>query len=223
MAVRHLLENGIMWELFTIGFLAGLALAIPVGPMAIMLVNTTISRGLRNGVVGALGMASVDGVYALAVFVIGGAIAAALTSLKLILGLVGASILLVLGVQTLIRNLRLIGKPELQVSASVGGGSVFKTFGIFVAATVVNPPTALYFLAIAPNVANLGFSLSIETAVVFAAAVFIGSLIWQEALVFAGLAIRGITTNAFRVWLGAVGGLLIIALAISIGYQSIWN
>jgi uncharacterized membrane protein YqgA involved in biofilm formation len=58
---------------------------------------------------------------------------------------------------------------------------------------------------------------------VFAAAVFIGSLIWQEALVFAGLAIRGITTNAFRVWLGAVGGLLIIALAISIGYQSIWN
>jgi threonine/homoserine/homoserine lactone efflux protein len=191
--------------------------------MAIMLVNTTISKGLRHGVVGALGMASVDGLYALAVFVIGGFIAAALASLKLVLGLVGASILLVLGLQTLIRNLRLIGKPELQASASVSGGSVFKTFGTFVAATVVNPPTALYFLAIAPNVANLGFSLSMETAIVFAAAVLIGSLIWQEALVFAGLAIRGITTNAFRAWLGAVGGLLIVALAISIGYQSIWN
>jgi threonine/homoserine/homoserine lactone efflux protein len=209
--------------LFTIGFLAGLALAIPVGPMAIMLVNTTISKGLRHGVVGALGMASVDGLYALAVFIIGGFIAAALASLKLVLGLVGASILLVLGLQTLIRNLRLIGKPELQASAGVSGGSVFKTFGTFVAATVVNPPTALYFLAIAPNVANLGFPLSMETAIVFAAAVLIGSLIWQEALVFAGLAIRGITTNAFRAWLGAVGGLLIVALAISIGYQSIWN
>jgi threonine/homoserine/homoserine lactone efflux protein len=212
-----------MWELFTIGFLAGLALAIPVGPMAIMLVNTTISRGLRHGVVGALGMASVDGLYALTVFVIGGVIAAALASLKMVFGLVGASILLVLGLQTLIRNLRLIGKPELQASANVTGGSVFKTFGTFVAATVVNPPTALYFLAIAPNVANLGFSLSIETAAVFAVSVLIGSLIWQEALVFAGLLIRGITTNAFRAWLGAAGGLLIVALAISIGYQSIWS
>lgn len=212
-----------MWELFTIGFLAGLALAIPVGPMAIMLVNTTISRGLRHGVVGALGMASVDGLYALAVFVIGGVIAAALASLKMVLGLVGASILLVLGLQTLIRNLRLIGTPELQASANLTGGSVVKTFGTFVAATVVNPPTALYFLAIAPNVANLGFSLSIETAAVFAVSVLIGSLIWQEALVFAGLLIRGITTNAFRAWLGAVGGLLIVALAFSIGYQSIWS
>jgi uncharacterized membrane protein YqgA involved in biofilm formation len=58
---------------------------------------------------------------------------------------------------------------------------------------------------------------------VFAVSVLIGSLIWQEALVFAGLLIRGITTNAFRAWLGAVGGLLIVALAISIGYQSIWS
>jgi threonine/homoserine/homoserine lactone efflux protein len=212
-----------MWELFTIGFLAGLALAIPVGPMAIMLVNTTISRGLRHGVVGALGMASVDGVYALAVFVIGGFIAAALASLKVFLGLAGAGILLVLGLQTLIRNLQLVGKPDLHASLSTSNGSLVKTFGTFVLATVVNPPTALYFLAIAPNVANLGFPLSLENVIVFASAVFFGSLLWQEGLVVAGLAIRGITTNAFRVWLGAIGGLLVIGLAISIGYQTIWN
>ncbi len=220
---RHLLDNWIMWELFTIGFLAGLALAIPVGPMAIMLVNTTIGRGLRHGVVGALGMASVDGFYALAVFIIGGFIAAALTSLKVVLGLVGASILLILGIQTLVRNLRLIGKPDLEVAMSASNGSVVKTFGTFVLATLVNPPTALYFLAIAPNVSNLGFPPSPENAIVFAAAVLIGSLLWQEALVVAGLAVRGITTNAFRVWLGVLGGFLIIALAISIGYRALWN
>jgi threonine/homoserine/homoserine lactone efflux protein len=212
-----------MWDLFTIGFMAGLALAIPVGPMAIMLVNTTISRGLRHGVVGALGMASVDGIYALAVFVIGGFIAAALASLKVWFGLVGAGILLVLGIQTLVRNLQLVGKPDLQDSHSTSSGSSVKTFGTFVLATVVNPPTALYFLAIAPNVANLGFPLSLENVIVFASAVFIGSLLWQEALVVSGLAIRGITTNAFRVWLGVIGGLLIIGLAVSIGYQTIWS
>lgn len=212
-----------MWELFTIGFLAGLALAIPVGPMAIMLVNTTISRGLRHGVVGALGMASVDGTYALAVFVIGGLIASVLTTLKLALGLVGAGILLVLGIQTLVKNRKLIGQKDIDSAALGGSGSVGKTFGTFVAATVVNPPTALYFLAIAPNVANMGYELTLTNVVIFAVAVLVGSLIWQEALVFVGLAVRGITTNRFRVWLGLIGGLLIIALAISIGYRALWS
>jgi threonine/homoserine/homoserine lactone efflux protein len=212
-----------MWELFTIGFLAGLALAIPVGPMAILLVNTTISRGLRHGVVGALGMATVDGVYALAVFVIGGIIASALSSLKLVFGLVGAAILLFLGVQTLVNNLQLLGKADLPATVANEKSSVAKTFGTFVAATVVNPPTALYFLAIAPNVANMGFELSFSTATIFALAVLIGSLIWQESLVFVGLAVRGITSNRFRVWLGLLGGLLIIGLALSIGYRAIWS
>ena len=46
-----------MNELFTIGFFAGLALAIPVGPMAIMLINTTLEKGWRHGVAGASAMA----------------------------------------------------------------------------------------------------------------------------------------------------------------------
>jgi arginine exporter protein ArgO len=67
----------------------------------------------------------------------------------------------------------------------------------------------------------MGFALSIETALVFALSVFVGSLIWQEGLVFAGLAIRGLTSNRFRTWFGLVGGILIIALAISIGLNAL--
>ena len=212
-----------MFELFTIGFLAGLALAIPVGPMAIMLVNTTVSKGLRHGVIGALGMASVDGLYALTIFVIGAMVASILSSLKLVLGLIGATILLVLGIQTLVKNLALLKQDEATATSPTNQSTVLKTFGVFVAATVVNPPTALYFLAIAPNVANMGYQLSFETVAVFTVAVFIGSLIWQEALVFVGLSIRSITTNRFRVWLGLIGGALIIALAISIGYRALWS
>lgn len=209
-----------MWELWIIGFMAGLALAIPVGPMAIMLINTTISKGLRHGVVGALGMASVDATYALAVFVVGGLIASALTSLKLVFGLVGAAILLALGVQTALKNLKLLRENANIGGKTVESTSMAKTFGIFVAATVVNPPTALYFLALAPNVANMGYALNPLNVTIFVVAVFFGSLIWQEALVFAGLAIRGITTNRFRAWIGLVGGLLIIALAVSVGIKA---
>ena len=212
-----------MWELLGIGFMAGLALAIPVGPMAIMLINTTISRGLRHGVVGALGMATVDAGYALAVFVVGGLIATALASLKVTFGLVGAAILLVLGIQTAYKNLKLLRSPNSSTGRTVDSGSVGKTFGIFVAATVVNAPTALYFLAIAPNVANMGYSLTVINVSLFVVSVFFGSLIWQETLVFTGLAIRGITTNRFRAWIGFFGGILILALAVSIGVRAVWN
>lgn len=212
-----------MWELFTIGFMAGLALAIPVGPMAIMLINTTISRGWRHGVVGALGMATVDGAYALAVFVIGGIIAATLTSLKIVFGLVGAGILLVLGIQTAYKNLKLLRAKDSLVGATMEAGSIGKTFGTFLAATVINAPTALYFLAIAPNVANMGYSLNATNIIIFVISVFVGSLIWQETLVFTGLAIRGITSNRFRAWIGLIGGALIIGLAISIGVRAFWS
>lgn len=212
-----------MWELFSIGFLAGLALAIPVGPMAIMLINTTVSRGLRHGVVGALGMASVDGAYALAVFVVGGLIASTLASFKLLFGLIGAVILLFLGIQTAIRNLKLLSnKNNTQAGPSISG-SMAKTFGTFVAATVVNPPTALYFLAIAPNVANMGYTVNPVNVAIFAFSVLIGSLLWQESLVIAGLALRGITTNRVRAWIGLLGGLLIVGLAISMAARTIWS
>ena len=209
-----------MWELFGIGFMAGLALAIPVGPMAIMLINTTISRGLRHGVVGALGMASVDAAYALAVFVVGGLIASALTSLKLLFGLIGAAILLVLGIQTTIKNLQLLQNQLNLAGKTVDSGRLRKTFGTFIAATAVNAPTALYFLAIAPNVANMGYEINPVNVTIFVVSVFFGSLIWQESLVFTGLAIRGITTNRFRAWIGLIGGVLIIALAISIAVRA---
>ena len=212
-----------MWELFVIGFLAGLALAIPVGPMAIMLINTTVSRGLRHGAVAALGMATVDGTYALAVFVIGGLIAATLTSLKLVFSLIGAGILLFLGVQTAVKNLKLLSEKTDSTTAKPSQGSVTKTFGTFVAATVVNPPTALYFLAIAPNVANMGYSVSPLNVIVFSLAVLVGSLIWQESLVLAGLAVRRITTNRFRAWIGLAGGVLIVALAISMIARTSWS
>ena len=208
-----------MLELFLVGFFAGLALAIPVGPMAIMLVNTTIARGWRHGSIGALGMASVDFTYALLVFIAGRIISGFLGEYGMWLGLGGALILLWLGISTLVRNLRLIGRPDESSSGSIGGKTLLATYGIFVGATALNPPTALYFLAIAPNLA--GLSSAAVAPLVFAAGVFVGSVIWQETLALAGLGLRQITSNRVRPWLGTFGGALIIALAIKIAFDAL--
>ena len=211
-----------MWELFAIGFAAGLALAIPVGPMAIMLINNTVSRGFRHGVVGALGMASVDGLYALTVFAVGAAISVWLSVWGLYLNLIGAGILLWLGASTVVKSLAILRSAELPEPKLLTGG-LGKTLLTFMGATVVNPPTALYFLAIAPNVASLGYPLSLTNVALFALGVFVGSIIWQEGLVRVGLAVRGITTPKVRTWIGVLGGVLIVALAISMAGRALWN
>lgn len=219
-----------MNELFTVGFLAGLALAIPVGPMAILLVNTTIERGIRHGIAGALAMASIDFSYAFTVFVLGQIIAQFVGEFGIWLSLGGALILLVLGAQTLTRNLRILGQPDVAPTVNDKKSGLFGTYAKFAGATVLNPPTALYFLAIAPS---LGVSVSVETsnlvashlflaALIFAIGVFIGSVIWQEGLAFAGLGLRQITSNRVRPWIGFIGGILIIGLAIKIALEAIF-
>lgn len=204
--------------LFGIGFAAGLALAIPVGPMAIMLINTTIERGWRHGVLGALAMATVDYSYAVTVFYIGQLVAGWLSDYGLALSLGGAAILLVLGAMTLVRNLRRFGGDEKPVATT---GSRKKTFATFLGATVLNPPTALYFLALAPSLTKLGEGAGWATGLVFAVGVFVGSVIWQESLALAGVGLRAITHGRLRAIIGALGGVLIIALSITMAAKAL--
>jgi threonine/homoserine/homoserine lactone efflux protein len=206
--------------LFAIGFAAGLALAIPVGPMAIMLINTTIASGWRHGVVGALAMSTVDGLYAATVFFLGGTISAWLQEWALQLSLGGAVILFYLGSATLVRNLRLLRTTEGESPTVSREGSLVKTFATFFGATALNPPTALYFLALAPSVAQISSSGLALGGVVFAIGVFVGSIIWQQFLAFAGVGLRSITHGKLRAWIGAFGGTLIVALAVAMAVRA---
>ena len=212
--------NGLL-TLVAIGFAAGLALAIPVGPMAIMLINTTVAKGWRHGVVGALAMATVDGLYAVSVFYIGGALANWLKVWSLWLSLGGSAILLFLGIATLVKNLALFKTKDEDVTPTKPETSRRKTFATFFAATVVNPPTALYFLALAPSVSSIATDGNAFAGVVFAIGVFVGSIVWQESLAVAGLALRSITRGKLRAWIGALGGVLIIALAITMALRAL--
>ncbi len=206
-------------ELFIFGLTAGLALAIPVGPMALLLIDTTLRFGLRVGAAGALAMASVDATYAVVVFLAGSAVASILGTYGIWFSLIGAAILMGLGAQTIYKALgqrRASESSGVQVEATTAG----KTFLKFAAATVVNPPTALYFLAITPSLVGLTGSEPVAATLAFASGVFLGSAVWQQALALSGAAIRGITTPRVRTWLSLAGGAMIIALAIVLAVRA---
>ncbi len=206
-------------ELFIFGLTAGLALAIPVGPMALLLIDTTLRFGLRVGAAGALAMASVDATYAVVVFLAGSAVASILGTYGIWFSLIGAAILMGLGAQTIYKALgqrRASESLGVRVEATTAG----KTFLKFAAATVVNPPTALYFLAITPSLVGLTGSEPVAATLAFASGVFLGSAVWQQALALSGAAIRGITTPRVRTWLSLAGGAMIIALAIVLSVRA---
>jgi arginine exporter protein ArgO len=55
---------------------------------------------------------------------------------------------------------------------------------------------------------------------VFAIGVFVGSIIWQQFLAFAGVGLRSITHGKLRAWIGAFGGTLIVALAVAMAVRA---
>ncbi len=205
-----------MAELFAIGFFAGLALAIPVGPMAIMLINTTLEKGWRHGVAGASAMATVDFLYALTVFVLGTAITSFFADWGQLLSQIGALILLALGAVMFVRNIKLMRSNSSEISDAKSGKTALKTFGLFALATAVNPPTALYFLAIAPSVAQYASSNLLLNALIFAIGVFVGSVIWQQVLALTGNTLRKFAQRKVRIVFGLIGGALIVALALAL-------
>jgi threonine/homoserine/homoserine lactone efflux protein len=208
-------------NLILFGISAGLALAIPVGPMALMLVETTLRSGHRAGAAGALAMSTVDAAYAVVVFLAGTRVSNILGKNGILLSLIGAAILLTLGIQTLTKALRTTQDYAIAESENCSqAANPLKTFFKFAAATIINPPTALYFLAIAPSLAGLTGSNPGLATLAFAGGVFIGSGVWQQTLALVGVGIRNLSSPKLRGIISLIGGSMIVALAISLALRA---
>jgi threonine/homoserine/homoserine lactone efflux protein len=201
-------------DILIAGALAGLGLAIPLGPMAILLISTTIKHGRQTGSFGAFAMASVDFTYAALVFAFGSAVIAALSDWVYPLRILGSVVLVYVAIRILIeaRKSAQIDTPDLANSPA----SKFKTFAKFFGLTVLNPATAFYFVGITPSVATLSQGSAITSIFLFAAGVFLGSVVWQFFLVFAATLTKSFTEHSVQRRIQYVGGFLILALAIGL-------
>lgn len=201
-------------EVFFTGVLAGLALAIPLGPMAILLISTTLKHGRSVGVFGALAMASVDFSYAALVFTFGSAVVNALSAWVFPLRLLGSLILTYVAVKIFIdaRRSSKIENPNVENSSP----SRFKTYAKFFGLTVLNPATAFYFLGITPSVAVLSERTDAMAIALFAVGVFIGSIVWQLSLTFMAHLTKSFTNEKVQHRIQYAGAVLILILAVGL-------
>jgi len=85
---------------FIKGIFLGLSIAAPVGPMVVLCIRRTLSKGMLNGFLSGLGTATADGLYGcIAAFGLT-MVSSFLLDKKLYLRLVGGVFLLYLGYKT---------------------------------------------------------------------------------------------------------------------------
>lgn len=154
--------------------------AAAIGPIALLIINTSFRFGLSAGVRSALGAATADFIYAIGAAVLGGAALHALASAEHEIKL-GASLLLIaVGVWLVLGALRAARSPPREIQQTPRAYLV--TLGL----TMVNPLTMLTFAAFIASSPADGLSDIAGTAI----GVGVGSLIVQLLLAFGGAAAR---------------------------------
>jgi threonine/homoserine/homoserine lactone efflux protein len=153
------------------GFVIGLSLAVPVGPIALLCIRRTLTRGAASGISSGLGAATADGIYSLiAAFGIT-FIANFLFSHNIILRVVGGGVLCYIGVKIF------LSVPGENSSSTQEDGLVHDYVSALLL-TLTNPMLVVAFAAVFAA-AGVGYPKGnyLDT-VVLVVGVVLGSTLW---------------------------------------------
>lgn len=194
------------------GLLAGFGIAVQVGAVATYLVTLTARTSLKTGGCAALGVATVDGLYA-AVAVIGGSVLTqALRPIMLPLRWASAAVLIGLairvGVNAIGRHRQATERPD--ASPISAGRAYLSLLGI----TVMNPTTVVYFTSLVLGSRTTAALHPVDEAV-FIVAAFAASAGWHLVLAGGGALLgRALTGSRGRFVTAMISSTLIVALAV---------
>ena len=199
-----------------IGFGLGFFVALQLGPMSLFLIRSTLRSGWRVGVAIGAGIAMVDGLYAAAG---AGGVTPLLTihPVRLALGLLGAAVLIFLGIRTLYSavRIRVGGETEFEVAEPR------RAFLTALGGTASNPTTIVSWGAIFAATSTAGLVHTTAAAVLLVAGVAIGSFTWVTILA-SGVACarRSVGAGAIRVT-DAVAGAALIGFGGVLAYSTL--
>lgn len=198
--------------LFLRGLLIGLSIAATVGPMCVLCIQRTLSKGFVYGLVSGLGIATADAAYGIIAGFGLTIISAFQVSQQAWIRLVGGLFLVYLGVKTVL-TLPAERAAATKARANNFLGAYTSTFLL----TLTNPLTILSFAAI---FAGLGVGTagttgrSYLTATLVVPGVFLGSTLWWCVLTSSISLLRGKFTPTWMLWLNRISGCIIALFGI---------
>ncbi|NUR28447.1 MAG: LysE family transporter, partial [Catenulispora sp.] len=166
------------------GLLAGYGVAVPVGAIAALIVALTARTSLAVGSSAALGVATADGLYALAAVAGGAALAHVIQPVSTPLRWLAMVILLILAVRQAVTAVRHYRDP-LGRKESAGLATPGRAYAGLLGLTLLNPMTIVYFGALVLGRGDHA-RLTVAQSAVFVVAAFAASASWQLLLAGGG-------------------------------------
>ena len=212
---------------FSSGIIAGLALAIPLGGIGVLLIQEGVRLGARRALPAAAGVAVVDVLYCTLAILIGSAAAPAIQSVAPWPVVIGGVTLIAVASIGLVTGLRPAAGPVGAAAGTAGaaasgitavdaapGYAAWKRFAVFFGLTMINPATLVYFAAITTGLVQ--FSTEPWGAVLFVCGVGLASFGWQTLLTTAGGMLRSRSGQRTQVITLIVGNSLVVALGLGL-------
>lgn len=201
-----------LFDVFLSGLIAGYGIAIPVGPIAILILELGLRRGFWTALSGGAGAASADLIYATVAALAGTFLVSILAPFASILRFVSGLILIAIGVWFLYRGRSSSNSGDKPKMSAL---SCSRTYTMFLGLTVLNPLTVTYFTTL---ILGMGANspLSWDGVALFVSGAFLASLSWQSLLAaISGLAHTRLSAKMQAVTF-TVGNCVIVALGIAI-------
>ena len=199
---------------FLIGAVAGYAIAIPVGPIALLIVRTGLRRGFVVAAAAGAGTATVDLVYAILALVVGSAVASALASVAAPMRLAAAAVLIYLAVRLLLRS----GRTRSGLD-STDDRSAARTYLLFIGLTLLNPATVAYFVTLAVGLPEIAQDAGSRIA--FAVGAALASLSWQTGLAAIGAALHSRLTPRMELATTLLSSAILVGFALKIASDAL--
>ncbi|WP_028921908.1 LysE family transporter [Pseudonocardia acaciae] len=195
-----------MTDSIVAGLWAGYGVAVPVGAVAVLMVDMTARTSFRTGAAAAMGAASADALYAVAAVLGGAALAGALQPYAGTLRVVAAAVLVAMAVRIAVTAPRSRGKADTPIRPA-------RAYLTYLGLTVLNPWPAVYFVALVLGRQAQGASADEEAAYVLA--VVAASASWQLLLAGGGAALgRTLTGPRGRLVTAVASSVLITLMAL---------
>jgi threonine/homoserine/homoserine lactone efflux protein len=188
-------------ELLVRGLLAGLFIAVPVGPVNVLCISRTLSKGWRSGLISGFGAATADMLYGgIAGFSITFVIQFLLRE-EFWIRLVGGILLVLIGISYYFK------KPQ-SLSAQKQAEPEHSDYISTLLLTLTNPTTVLSFLAI---LASLGMKEDLASwlTLLLVAGIFCGSMLWWIVLISIVNRLRDRIDDRAMLWMNRIAGVAI--------------
>lgn len=199
------------------GFGLGFLVALQVGPMTLFLIRSGLRNGWHAGLAVAAGIAVIDALYA-AAGAAGVTPLLAIHPLRIALGLVGAVVLLVLGLKTLRDSFRVRLGAETAAEVATPG----RTFLTALGGTASNPLTIASWAAIfAAANASGAVERTTSAEVVLVLGVCVGSFVWGALLASAVALVRRRIGPRALGWAERVAGLGLLGFGGALGLATL--